>query len=995
SRQPNNGSCTASIYNNDLKVDSILSPGNSGRKFTSTELSGSNPVTIRIKNLDDQISTDDIIVTYSVNGGTPVSALINSVSIPSSTIVGGGYIDYTFSVNANLAAVGTYSIEVTANKASDPVTINNRLVKVFKQLDNQPITLSELPWVDNFETAAVQTIMNKQLGLTGRDRYDFMNSSIYGRLRTFINTGIAYSGINAITLDASRYYSPGNTDSLIGTFNLATINAGIKNMRLDFRYKNHGQLAHPANKVWIRANDTSPWIEAYDLFANQNAIGIYKRSASIELSRLLLDNSTNFSTSFQVRWGQHGNTQAADNDGGAGYTFDDISLYEVFNDMQVLNIVSPVGYNCGLGSATPVKINIRNSNNFTVTNVPVKFKVDNGVYFPNEIISSIAANTTLEYTFTATADFSAPGVHTISAVVTYPGDSFSPNDTASVIITNQPIISSFPYLQDFESGNGFWFTLGNNNSWEYGTPISTKINTAASGTKAWKTNIAGYYNDEELSYLYSPCFNISGMTKPTLSVSLALDIEDCGTTLCDAAWVEYSTDGLSWTKLGSFGQGTNWYNKNYAGNHLWSQENYTRWHVATTALPIITNTNLLLRFVFKSDEGVVKDGIAIDDIHVYDNTKGIYTIAGTSAVVNQSSVAGTGWVDFVDPGTNKLIASINPNGQNLGSTNVQSYINTGSVRNANNYYYHDRNITIKPTNNSLNDSATVRFYFLDSESEALIQATGCTSCSKPKMAYELGVSKYSNKDDNIENGTIDDNTGNGNWIFIIPANVKKIPFDKGYYAEVKVKDFSELWLNTGGFTNSQTNSVEIGTFTVKRIPNTTDVLAEWVTKSEFNVKLFEVQVARGDEALQAGLFEKIGEVNSLGNSIIEQRYNFTDIENGKKGVRYYRLKIIYKDGTFKYSEVRSILFEVVINWLVNPNPSADIFKLTLQASNGSTINLKIFDVMGRTVRQYNLVATGFEQKVNVDLGELKFARGLYFLKVSAGDRNESFKLIKQ
>ena len=70
------------------------------------------------------------------------------------------------------------------------------------------------------------------------------------------------------------------------------------------------------------------------------------------------------------------------------------------------------------------------------------------------------------------------------------------------------------------------------------------ITTVASGTKAWKTKLNGNYNDEELSYLYSPCYNITGMTNPTLSLSIALDLEDCGGTLCDGAYFEYSKEGI-------------------------------------------------------------------------------------------------------------------------------------------------------------------------------------------------------------------------------------------------------------------------------------------------------------------------------------------------------------------------------------------------------------------------------------------------------------------
>ena len=79
------------------------------------------------------------------------------------------------------------------------------------------------------------------------------------------------------------------------------------------------------------------------------------------------------------------------------------------------------------------------------------------------------------------------------------------------------------------------------------------------------------------------------MTVPTLSLSIALDIEDCGGSLCDAAYVEYSADGIYMVKLGTNAAGTNWYNKNYTGNHLWSIQDYTRWHVATIPLPTRNN----------------------------------------------------------------------------------------------------------------------------------------------------------------------------------------------------------------------------------------------------------------------------------------------------------------------------------------------------------------------------------------------------------------------
>jgi len=601
SRQPNSGTCAGTISDNDLKMDAIISPASSGRELTSTALTATHAISIRIKNLDDAVSSGDITVSYSINGGPAVT---ETITTPVADIAAGGTLTHTFATTANLSATGNYSIAVSATKASDAVTANNSMTTVFKQLTNATINNAQLPWLDDLETAAEQTVTIDQMGLTGRDRYDFVNNGIYGQAKTFIHTGIAYSGSKAITLDQSRFVSGGSVDSLTATFNLASFNTATDDIRIDFRYKNHGQKSNAANKVWIRGTDTDSWIAVYDLYANQPAAdGSFKLSGSIELSDSLAAYGQSFSTSTQVRWGQWGEYLAADNFRAAGYTFDDIRIYKAVDDIQLVSVDTPYTVSCGLSAAAPVKVTVRNTSNAAINNIPITLKVD-GTVIANETIASIPASSTVQYTFTATANLAASGNHTIQVWTALASDSYNENDTASHVVNNLPLVSSFPYLQNFETNNGFWYTGGTATTWEYGTPVSPKINRAASGSKAWKTKIAGYYNDNELSYLYSPCFDLSAMTNPTLSFSVAMDIEDCGAALCDAAWMEYSADGITWSKLGSFGQGTNWYNKNYAGNQLWSRQNYTNWHVATTALPTSNNSKLRLRLVFSSDSGL-------------------------------------------------------------------------------------------------------------------------------------------------------------------------------------------------------------------------------------------------------------------------------------------------------------------------------------------------------------------------------------------------------
>ena len=503
------GTCPATASDNDIKLDSIVTPAVSGRKFTSTEFSATVPLTVRVKNLDDVASTSALTFSYTINGGAtvidpPVSPTINY----------GATYDYTFAAPLDLSAIGTYVIEVTVAKAGDPITANNILTRTVRQLDNQPIPLVTT-WLDNLETAAVQEHTSRIAGLTGLDRYDFVNSTVYGRIRSFVNTGIAYSGTKALTLDASTFTSGGNTDSLTGTFNLNAFNIATDDIRFDFRYKNHGQTNNPANNVWIRGDDQKPWIKVYDLFANQpEPDGSYKLISGLELGDSLSANLQNYSSSFQVRWGQWGRFLAADNDGGAGYSIDDIRLYRVTDDLKLMSIDTPIVSSCGLSAATPVRITVRNTSN-TATANPVRCNsgVDGGGW-NIENIPPIAANTSVTYTFIATANLLATGSHLVEAQVVYPTDSYFDNDTLSVQLVNSPVIpvtTATPYLQDFEAGNGSWYTDGKNYSWEYGTPSSTKINRAASGAKAWKTRSKGNYNDKESSYLYSPCFDITGL----------------------------------------------------------------------------------------------------------------------------------------------------------------------------------------------------------------------------------------------------------------------------------------------------------------------------------------------------------------------------------------------------------------------------------------------------------------------------------------------------
>lgn len=978
SRLPASGTCAGALSDNDLKLQALSAP-RSGRQFTSTALSGAEAITVQVKNLDDA-PVSGFQVQYAVNGGPYVTEPVAATIAPGATYT------HTFAATADLSALGNYTlVAVVKNNAADPVAANDTVAAVARHLANEPISLAT-PFLDDLEGAVATSYGGDTIGLPGIERYDFENTHPFGRLRTFLNSGIAFSGSRAFTLDRDRSgATPKAVNYVTGTYNLGGYTAASDDIRLDFQFNSHGTNSATDNKVWIRGADTLPWIEVYDLYASKPpAAGSYKRSSSLELADSLRKHGQEFSASFQVRWSQSGTAPAVVKTAGAGSTIDDIRLYQAIHDLALVRIDTPGTLNCGLSTGVPITVTVRNSHNGALTNVPVKYAINDGAWV-TETIPSIGANTTLPYTFARGADFSVSGVYSLKVAVSYPTDNLRYNDSARLTLQSAPLVNTFPYLQNFEGGNGGFYAEGTNASWALGTPASPRINRAASGTKAWKTNLGGNYGDMELSYLYTPCFDISGLDKPALSFSLALDLENCGTTVCDAAWVEYSTDSKNWVRLKGQGGGTNWYNQ---GDTWWTVGDYTRWHVATAPLPD-TLGFVRFRFVFQSDPAVTKEGVAIDDFHIYDNVHGIYDGPTLPDAVTQNA-AGNDWVHFTSGG--KLVASLQPQGQALGATAVRAYMEPGAVRHNNAQYYHPRSLTIKPEAKNPADSVRVRFYFLDGEAEQLLAATGCAVCQKPGSAYELGVSKYSDVQAEHENGTIDDNQ-QGLWQYLASEKVAVVPFDKGYYAEFGVKDFSEFWLNAGGLDRNTPLPVKLMDFRARKQGN--DVALEWETDSESGVARYELELARGDKDVQAGHFEKIGQVESRGDNSSVQLYSFTDGEGDKWGTRYYRLKVVNADGTFQYSLIRPVVFADPVTWKIYPNPSAGVFNLVFHVNNGEQLEASLYDAQGRLLEQYRKQGTGYPQKLTIDLSGRPYASGIYMLHTVINGRKEFFKLYKQ
>ncbi|MDP4130093.1 MAG: S8 family serine peptidase [Bacteroidota bacterium] len=960
---PNGGPCALTGLDNDLVLDALQTPV-TGRMFSSTQL-GITRIKVAVRNAGSVPATS-MTFSYQVNGGPVVSELFAG-SVPGHTTV-----SYIFSAagSYDFSAPGTYNIKTWVSYAADPTRNNDTLCTIVRQLKNDPLDLSP-SFTEGFESAPVQSWTMMKTGLDSLDRADFNNSNSHGRMNSFFNSGFARTGNRSITLDVINSASVA-ADSLITTFNLSNYTA-TDQIWLDLYFKKQSVMpGYPGNKIWIRGNDQATWIPVRDLTDPSDLPGAYIH-LNVDVSGVLAKASPaqTVSSSFQVRCGAEGSTPAASPVAGGlpggGISFDDFMISKSTNDAGMVALVQPALKNiCALSDAEKVSVIVKNYGTDSLLLVPVSFSVNADTVTEN--IPFIAPKDSVLYTFSKTVDMSAFQAYHLKTWVSYPPDNYHYNDSsADYLVQTTPLINEYPYLEGFENNNGYWYTQGLNDNWQWGKPQKTIIHKAANGSKAWVTNLTGNYNDNEYAYLYSPCFDLSSLTQPVLSFSHIFKTEDdCD---CDFHWVEYSVDDSVWNILGNTAAGVNWYDKTVP---LAWQKSDPKWHVSSFDIPVKA-TKVRFRIAMYSDPGTNDEGVGIDDVHIFDKAP---VFSDSLSVSLSQPVSGTGWTDFERNG--KKILSINPNGQDLGNVALTLFIDSGAIRDTAGQYYAGRNWVVRPETQP-NANVSVRYYFTDSEMNQLIADTSCAVCTNQEDAYESGITQYSSSMISEEDSTLHNNL-TGNYIFHKPQQeVQVIPYDNGYYAETQVSGFSEFWINGGGLKQDHPLAAWLANFAATR-KNSTGLLS-WTTWQENGTSRFVIEKS-GDSIA----FAAIGSVSAHPHPDSTADYTFTDPQL-YGGHNYYRLKLIFQNGDSLYSPVRQIFYDPgQAEIQVFPNPTTG--QVTINTSSECR-DIQIFDASGRQV--YRKTTNGFQQTISL----ITLSRGIYLMQLTTDKGRKVLKIEKR
>lgn len=337
---------------------------------------------------------------------------------------------------------------------------------------------------------------------------------------------------------------------------------------------------------------------------------------------------------------------------------DDITVFEPAPyDLSAYSITPNNG--CGLGIETICIhfINFGSDAILTGDSIQGTYVINGGTPVSETfyVLNTINPGDTVSYCFSQQADLTISSTYNIQVYTSYSGDTINNNnDTVSTSITNIPLYSTFPVLEDFENGqNGWSINNGPAGTWAFGTPNGATIIGAASGINAFCTgNLTGSYNNSDNSYVQGACYDFTNVCDPTIRLNVWWNAEFSW----DGANISTSTDGgNSWQLVGNFGDPNNWYNDNtIVGNpggfqEGWSGRNSTSngsggWVSSTHKLSGLGGfSDVLIRVNFGTDGSVTDNGFAFDDVLVYD---GIYLndvnaiCIGDSTFLNVQGITG-------------------------------------------------------------------------------------------------------------------------------------------------------------------------------------------------------------------------------------------------------------------------------------------------------------------------------------------------------------------
>lgn len=157
-----------------------------------------------------------------------------------------------------------------------------------------------------------------------------------------------------------------------------------------------------------------------------------------------------------------------------------------------------------------------------------------------------------------------------------------------------------------------------------------------------------------------------------------------------------------------------------------------------------------------------------------------------------------------------------------------------------------------------------------------------------------------------------------------------------------------------------------------------NVWLNWSTATEHGNAGFEVY-----RSFDLNNWTQIAFVKGKGNSLIRNDYSLMDkdinLNEAQNKIIFYKLKQIDWDGSFTWSEVRSITNEREGSWRIYPQPVEQVLYITQTENAGEEFRFELIDLNGKSVLK------GSSRSVPCELNLSQLPVGVYLLNLRTGE----------
>jgi len=523
-------------------------------------------------------------------------------------IVPGDTASYTFTQTADLSALGDHTVSVKAILAGDQNSAN----------DSKTVTITHIvcdvtsfPWFDNSEPNTEFAPCWQFLGGDNGEGYDGV--ATWKRVTWGDEKGSMF--ISESQIESGPFYNPVitplNPDNWLVTPHLI-LNG---NYTLSFDISGNGGRSILGDRYSVLVSTTGTSFSDFTEIYRDTITFDNWKTVTLPLNQY---NGNAIYIAFR-HWDSKGEAIKIDNI-GVSQSLD--------NDAAITAITAPVsGHN--LTANQTVTATIKNFGVHPITSLDLELTVDGNVVKTETYTGNIASWSTDTYTFTAKADLSAEGYHTVAVRAILTGDQNSDNDGISVSVKNLVCntVNTFPWTEGFDTATSLDCWLQ-----EYSpqtlTTIDWKLTTEedkgswifSSNPPTMGTSMAYFFDEGFVRYqtkLITPTLDISALSRPGLKFYYSMP-ERYGNALGtiiynDTLNIYYKTsEAGNWTLLQTF------------------KDPVDNWKEVIIQLPNASN-NYYIAFEGKNAVGFP---ITLDDVTVYNIPLADASVTAITAPVN-------------------------------------------------------------------------------------------------------------------------------------------------------------------------------------------------------------------------------------------------------------------------------------------------------------------------------------------------------------------------